>query len=466
MAISENPRTIDLDDVQGMITLGYGNLYKTAYLSLKVTDKKRAQKWLKEQIPLVDSGNHQIKSHRTIHFAFAANGLKALGLSDKNLATFPIPFREGLSTTHRNRVLGDHGQNAPELWNWGSDNSEQILMILHAKDDENLESFLKERQEEIESSGGLEIVRVINGFLREDNKEPFGFHDGISQPVIKGSGKSGPDFDIIATGEFLLGHENEHKDISYSPTIEEEQGETNLLPESSVFKGKRDLGKNGSFMVFRQMEQDVDGFWKAMERHTLNEDGTVNEEEKIRLAAKCVGRWPSGASLVQYPDRDPGGDDHSSDDFGYSETDPEGLKCPFGSHMRRNNPRDTLRWYDKKQSLKISKRHRIIRRGRTYEEGDKTGLLFICFNADFELQFEFIQHVWSNNNQMRHLTNDIDVIIGVADPNNPDSLARQFTIEKEPVNEHYSGWDQYVTIKGGAYYFFPSITALNYLTTL
>lgn len=466
MAVSENPRTINLDDVQGMITLGYGKLYNTAYLSLRVKDKAMVQKWLKHQIPLVDSGNHQIKSHRTIHFAFAANGLKALGLNDKNLASFPRPFREGLSTSHRNRILGDHGQNAPELWNWGANNNEEILMILHAEGSDSLDTFIKEEKDKIEANGGLEIVRTIHGYLREDNKEPFGFHDGISQPIIKGTGKAGPDFDMIATGEFLLGYENEHKHISYSPLIEDPQGDLSLLPKSDAVQGRHDLGKNGSFMVFRQMEQDVDAFWKAMERHTLNEDGSVNEDAKIRLAAKCIGRWPSGASLVEYPDRDPGGDDHSSDDFEYSETDPYGLKCPFGSHLRRNNPRDTMRWYNKKQSLKISKRHRIIRRGRIYEEGDKIGLLFICFNADFELQFEFIQHGWANNNQMRHLTNDIDILIGVPDPNNPESPSRQFTIENNPVNEHYSGWDQYVTIKGGAYYFFPSITALNYLTTL
>lgn len=465
MAIVENPRTIDLDDVQGMLTLGYANLYKTAYFSLRVTDGKRAKEWLKSKLPQVDTGNHQIKNPRTLHFAFAANGLKALGLSDRNLQNFPLPFLEGLCTEHRNRILGDYGLNAPEKWNWGADNSEEILMILHAGTDEDLSAFIQEERADIEQNGGLTVYRVQLGYLPEDNKEPFGFHDGISQPIIKGSGKSGPDFDIVEPGEFLLGYPNEHGHISYSPLLLEHQGDSGMLHDSLAVPGQRDLGKNGSFMVFRQMEQDVEGFWKSMERHTLNPDGSVNEEAKQRLAAKCVGRWPSGASLVQYPDADPGGD-HSSDNFGYAETDPDGLKCPFGSHLRRNNPRDTLRFYDKKQSLKITRRHRIIRRGRTYEEGDKIGLIFICFNADFELQFEFIQHVWSNNNQMRHLTNDIDVLIGVPDEENPHKDKRQFTIENEPLNEHYQGWEQYVTIKGGAYYFFPSITALNYLTTI
>ncbi len=465
MAIVENPRTLNLDDIQGMLTLGYSNLYQTAYVSLKVLDNSAAKTWLKQQLPLVDSANHQVKTSRTVHFAFAAKGLLALGMKEENLSSFPLPFREGLNTEHRTRILGDYGENDPNNWNWGSNNAEEILMIMHAASDDDLDRFIQEQREGIELNGGLEIVRVIRGFLPEDNKEPFGFHDGISQPVIKGSGKPGPKHDIVATGEFLLGYPNEHNQISFSPIIEVEQGEMSLLPKSNLFHGKHDLGMNGSFMVFRQMEQDVDGFWKAMEEKTLNEDGSINEEAKIRLAAKCIGRWPSGASLVEYPDKDPGGDQHC-DDFGYAETDPDGLKCPFGSHLRRNNPRDTLRWYGKEQSLKITKRHRIIRRGRTYRENDKTGLLFICFNADYELQFEFIQHVWANNNQMRHLTNDVDVIIGMPGEGNPHNDKRQFTVENSPVKEYYSGWDQFVTIKGGAYYFFPSITALNYITTI
>ena len=191
----------------------------------------------------------------------------------------------------------------------------------------------------------------------------------------------------------------------------------------------------------------------------------------MRLAAKCVGRWPSGASLVMFPDGDPGGT-HENDDFEYADQDPDGMKCPFGSHLRRNNPRDTMRWYDKDQSLKVSNRHRIIRRGRTYElpatkENEaEIGLHFICFNTDIEMQFEFIQHTWANNNQSEHYSDDIDILIGMQEKHNPDQSRGQFTIPNKPVNEYYEGWEQFVTIHGGAYYFFPSITALKYLTTI
>ncbi|MBX2828776.1 MAG: hypothetical protein KTR22_11470 [Flavobacteriaceae bacterium] len=473
MAIIANPKTIDLKDVQGMITRGYGKLYETAYFLLKVEDKEKAKEWMKAMIPLIDSADISDHSEKTIHLAFTPEGLAALGMSKENIEGFPVPFREGISTQDRNRILGDWGENDPKKWRWGGHQEGfHILMIFHAKDKESIAAFLQEEKDRLQNSGGCTLMREMRGYLRPDNKEAFGFHDGISQPVIKGSGRPGPENDIIETGEFLLGYKNEHNQFPFSPLLKKEEGNTSLLQDDAAGSGKKDLGHNGTFMVFRQMQQHVDEFWKYMEQNSLNPDGTPNEEAKIKLAAKCVGRWPSGASLVNFPDKDPGGS-LENDDFGYADIDPDGLRCPYGSHLRRNNPRDAFRWYDKKQSLKITRRHRIIRRGRTYElppengsDKGEIGLHFICFNANIELQFEFIQHAWANNNQMRHLHNDIDVIIGVPDEKNPKANHSGFTIQAEPVNQFIDHWERFVTIRGGEYFFFPSISVINYLTTL
>ncbi|GAB5417079.1 MAG: peroxidase [Crocinitomicaceae bacterium] len=472
MAIQPNPKTLDLADIQGMVTRGYSKLYKTAYFSLAVTEAESAKKWLSNVLPEVDSADdHKIQKDRMIHLAFGYQGLKNLGMFEENVDTFPLPFREGISTPNRNRILGDWGTNAPESWRWGGGNEEEILLIFHAKDDSIMEEYLQSYRDSIVASGGLSIRNEMLGHLRPDNKEPFGFHDGISQPVIKGCGRKAPELDLIEPGEFLLGYKNEHGRFPDSPLVKKEQGDTKLLSDDVRNTGLKDIGRNGTFMVFRQMQQHVDAFWKSMEQHTLNPDGSVNEEAKIRLASKCVGRWPSGASLVNFPDGDPGGS-HTNDDFGYADTDPDGMKCPFGSHLRRNNPRDQVRWYGKKQSLKVSNRHRIIRRGRIYElpadgaQESEIGLHFICFNANIELQFEFIQHTWSNDNQTGELSNDLDVLIGMPEKHNPDQSRGQFTVQNKPVNEYYEGWEQFTTIKGGAYYFFPSLSTLKYLTTI
>ncbi|MBL4604565.1 MAG: Dyp-type peroxidase [Flavobacteriaceae bacterium] len=473
MAIISNPKTLDLNDIQGMVVRGYGKLLETAYFLLEVSSAKQAKAWMHNILPIIDSADISSHSEKTLHLAFTPKGLNALGMDKDNLDNFPVPFRESIATEDRSRILGDYGENNPDRWRWGSnDDKLHMVLIFHAKDKPAMNTFIEEEKKRLNKTGGITIIKEMKGYLNPDNKEPFGFHDGISQPVIKGSGRSGPENDLIATGEFLMGYKNEHNQYPYSPLLDTDQGNTTLLKEDAAGSGKKDLGHNGTFMVFRQMEQHVDDFWNYMTDKTKNEDGSINEEAKIKLASKCIGRWPSGASLVNFPDKDPGGD-LSNDDFGYADKDPDGLRCPYGSHLRRNNPRDAFRWYDKKQSLKVTRRHRIIRRGRTYEipsnAGDdkkETGLHFICFNANLELQFEFIQHAWSNNNQLRHLSNDIDVIIGVPPEGDPNNEKRQFTIQAEPVNKYIDDWKRFVTIRGGEYYFFPSISVINYLTTI
>ena len=491
MAIVDNPKKIELDDIQGMVVRGYGSLMFTAYLFLRIEDSAKAKAWINLVHPEIDSAIPK-EVNSTLHLAFTPSGLTKLGLSEVNLANFSTPFREGMDQENRNRQLGDYGPNSPRNWRWGGAEGKKdlhILLILHAKDEAGLFELIEKEERRIGKEGernwkGLTVFHKILGYSRKDQKEPFGFHDGISQPVIKGSGRSGPENDIVETGEFVLGYKNEYGEYAFSPLITESQGDLSLLKEDAAGSGFKDLGRNGSFMVYRQIEQHVDRFWDYMlEKSDDKLDGAV------RLASKCVGRWPSGASLVDFPDYDPKGSP-SNDDFGYAKEDPHGLRCPFGAHMRRNNPRDAFRWYGPKQSLKISKRHRIMRRGRTYIQSkdpkvpfppepvgkgskatgekpyDEIGLHFICFNTNLELQFEFVQHAWANNNQLRNLNNGVDVIIGVPNDKDPNKETNHFTIQAEPTNQYVDELKQFVTIKGGEYFFFPSLSTIQYLTTL
>lgn len=473
MAIVKNPNTLELDDIQGMIIHGYGKLLETAYILLKVTDPVKAKSWLAKVYPSITSAQKQEGLNKTSHLAFTANGLEALGMEDANLKSFPAPFREGMVSEYRSRILGDYGQNDPQNWRWGAkDKDLHISLILHTETKDQMTALIQEQKALLEAEGGIEVLKDLSSFLRSDHKEPFGFHDGISQPTIKGSGKPGPENNIVETGEFLLGYKNEHQRYPHSPLLEKSQGDQSLLFKDAAGSGKLDVGHNGSFLVFREMEQHVDAFWDSMAKKTLNADGSVNEKAKVKLASQCVGRWPSGASLVNHPDEDPGGS-VDNDDFGYAEKDPHGEKCPFGSHMRRNNPRDSHREYSPEQSLKITKRHRIVRRGRNYlnpvvegQQKAEEGLMFLCFNANIEMQFEFIQQTWSNNNQMSQTSNDVDIIIGVPALNDPFAAKTQFTIQKDVANESVDGWEQFVSIKGGEYFFFPSMSVIKYLATL
>src|SRR5262249_57657409 len=122
-------------------------------------------------------------------------------------------------------------------------------------------------------------------------------------------------------------------------------------------------GRNGSDLVGGQLAQDVDGFWRYAQEATRRPDGSADQEASVALAAKMVGRWPSGAPLARTPDRD---DPRFAGDnsFGYHHADPTGYACPLGAHVRRVNPRDSL---DPRPgtvaSLRVNDRHRLLRRG-------------------------------------------------------------------------------------------------------
>ena len=466
--------SLELSDIQGYIVRGYKHMQYSRYAVLRVTDPLSAKQFLKDTVHAITNCTHFPKTN-CLNIAFTCAGLQALGLKSSNLANFTRPFREGITADHRRRLLGDIDSSAPETWQWGGPNNEEvhILLMVFGKDKETALTYYDRLQAQF--SAGLKEVIQLDGQTLAMNREHFGFRDGISQPIIKGSGKHGPADDYINAGEFLMGYKNEYDVYPDTPVLSEEQGNVFILPFDAGGTGKKDLGRNGTYMVMRQMQQDVSGYWKFMNEKTKNPDGTINAEESVKLASKMMGRWPSGAPVVKFPDKDPGGE--SNDDyFRYSDHDKEGLKCPFGSHLRRTNPRDTFEDNGPEQSLKLTRRHRIMRRARLYGDpfagsptnytpNGEVGLLFTCFNTDISRQFEFIQYTWANYPKFMQLYNDPDPICGVRE-NPVPGTEQNFTIQCEPVNKSITGLQRFITTKGGAYFFFPSLTAIEYLSTI
>ena len=168
--------------------------------------------------------------------------------------------------------------------------------------------------------------------------------------------------------------------------------------------------------------------------------GELNPQFMVWLAAKMVGRWPSGAPLLLAPDADR--PDLRTDDFLYASVDPDGLACPFGSHIRRTNPRDQVGPAGPVESLHMSARHRILRRGKLYgpplfdhaaltqpenpealrrmldlqDDHQTRGVHFLCVNASLKDQFEFIQQAWVNNPNFGGLVDNRDPLVGDNDP--------------------------------------------------
>jgi deferrochelatase/peroxidase EfeB len=161
-----------------------------------------------------------------------------------------------------------------------------------------------------------------------------------------------------------------------------------------------------------------------------------------------------------------------NNDFGYHFDDPDGLRCPMGAHIRRTNPRDGIE-HDPAQSRITTSRHRLLRRGIAFgaplpddseDDGASRGLYFICLNADIRRQFEFVQQTWANNPKFAGLSDDRDPIMGNnMDPAAPDNEPRNFTIQRSPFRTRCTGLPRFVEVRGGGYFFMPSMAALHFL---
>jgi Dyp-type peroxidase family len=236
--------------------------------------------------------------------------------------------------------------------------------------------------------------------------------------------------------------------------------------------GGADLGRNGTYLIMRQLRQDVTGFWHYLESVTRNPDGSTNRQAMVHLGARFVGRWPGGAPLVLSPEYDDPSLSNATD-FSYHAQDADGLRCPLGAHVRRTNPRDSLDPDPGSQaSVDVGNRHRLLRRGREYgpligddlttvvDDGAERGLHFVCLCANIARQFEFVQHTWANNPKFDGLYEDPDPLVG------PHDQSTCFTIPRKPVRTRFTGLPQFVTVVGGAYFFLPGIKAILYLASL
>lgn len=467
--------------MQGLVARAYGRLPHARYLLCAVADPAAARAWLGQVAPGVSTAAGQDEGCGLI-VAFTYAGLAALGLDDEALATLPRPLQEGMVTPHRSRILGDTGPSDPSGWRWGGPANPAIhlLVVIYAPDEAELARELAARREAY-AAALTEVAAPIDGLLK-GGSEHFGFADGLSQPVIKGWPRrtrsvrpAAPPppikWEEINPGEIVLGYPDNYEKPAEGPTVADRGDARSLLPAAPWAPGRRHLGHNGTFLVFRQLTQDVAAFRRFTEQASQASAARGEALSPEKVGAKMVGRWPSGASLVVFPDADPG--EAGTNDFGYHDKDQAGFNCPAGAHVRRSNPRDSSAESAEK-ALVSSKNHRVLRRGRPYglalvdpptqpgeEAGAERGLLFLCLNSDFERQFEFIQHTWLDNGFFAGLCGEVDPVAGPQ----PDG-GGIFTVPDVPVRREFTGVPQFVTTMGGAYFFLPGVRALRYLASL
>ena len=459
---------LELDDIQGILLRGYDELDGAVLVLLRVGDATAARRWLATVGATVTSAGRP-PGDEAVNLAFTAAGLAALGLRQPR--GFAPEFLQGMVTPHRSRILGDTGDDAPDRWAWGGPRTDPVhaLLMLYARDDDAARALHARARQHYLASGLAEVAVLTTQLMKIPGgvKEHFGFRDGIGQPAIAATALApAPPENTVAPGEFILGYPNEYGQCPESPVVADDP--SGALPPLRAGGAGFDLGRNGTYLVVRQLAQLVAPFWQFV--RAAAGDG----EAAIRLAAKMIGRWPSGAPLALSPDRDRA-ELGAADDFGYAGTDSAGFACPFGAHARRANPRDALPLLAPADSTRESRRHRIIRRGRAYgpplhpsfdpahlletpDDGAERGLHFLCLNADLERQFEFIQHTWIGNPTFDGQYDAPDPLLG-------GRLAGTvvFVEQGKPVRRRWQGLPSFVRVRGGAYFFLPGLRALRHL---
>jgi len=477
----------DREDIQGIVLSGFGHLLYATYEVLTITDRQGAKAWLQRIIPEVTTAKPWpqnpdgsiAKPEVTCNLAFTHAGLVAMGLVDRALNTCPREFTEGMAEPKRAEILGDTGASAPDQWEFGGPNGPPIhvIMLLHGPSPERLDSY---RQQLLsEADGGLSQIATETGFRVPSFKEHFGFNDSVSQPDIEGLSKPRRNTqNTIAVGEMLLGYPDGYGILPITPVVPNSADPENLL---APFPGPelpdvKDFGHNGSFLVYRKLAQDVAGFWRYIAAQTVDDQGHPDPEAMALIAAKFVGRWPSGTPLTLAPEQDnPQLPDKNA--FAYLAEDADGRRCPVGAHIRRTHPRDSLLDAPGEGSLTTSSRHRILRRGSLFgaplfplddieagklpldieDDGQSRGLHFFCLNADIGRQFEFVQQTWANDPRFNGLYDNKDPLIGDNDGTGT------MTIPRCPVRQRLLNLPRFVTMRGGAYFLLPSLKSLRFL---
>jgi Dyp-type peroxidase family len=454
---------LERDDIQGNVLRGYGFPF-ARYRFARVRDAGPARAWLAAQAdPVTTEREWDAEPSPARNVALSFAGLCALRLPGHVLDSFPADFRQGMA--ERAPLLGDPD---PDRWEPGLRAGEiHVLVTLAGLDEAALAAEAARVAGEM-AANGLEPGFEQPAAVLERGREHFGFTDGFGQPAIAGvarhdtPGQGVPvrrrpwhrrRADVVPSrtdrrlawralkaGEFVLGYDDEDGGLPPAPAPP--------------------LHRNGTYMVWRKLHQDVAGFREFL---AAAAEATGLSDEHV--AARLVGRWRDGSPLVLRPDHgdeELGNDRARVNDFGYA-GDPHGVACPRGAHVRRTNPRDGLMGRGR-----LTARHRILRRGMPYgpelpegapDDGRERGLVFVSFQASIERQFEIVQERWCNDGDPFGLARTPDLVSGAIPTPARIGLGGRPPLFATAMQSH-------VMPRGGEYLFVPGVAGLRALGAL
>ncbi|MNJ46852.1 Dyp-type peroxidase family protein [compost metagenome] len=389
--------------------------------------------------------------------------------------------------------LGDViGANAkPADWTFNIQDSDRVDVLIIAGHNTRLLLEQSAKKWLAKLLPAFTLVITEYGRRRLGDKEFFGFHDGVSQPAVRGITPDGdylsrrviaeddprstyfakPGQMLVWPGSFLFGYPGQSSSVTQA-------GATVQPPMPWM--------RNGSYLVFRRLLQDVVAFRNAvdgMEQH-LKQQG--EEVPSGWVAARLMGRWPDGTPLTASPtgeDTKISENPNRINNFRFFASlsptpladsgeppqmlpevpaDPLGLACPRASHVRQVNPRDGI--------SEIGQEHHprklMLRRGIAFgPEVDDTpgadrGLLFLSYQTSIVEQFKFVQVNWANATQ-RPTGDGRDPIIGQDGTRETKRSIQIFASSGRQFRCSFSG--RWVIATGGEYFFTPSISGLKHL---
>lgn len=368
------------NDVQGNVLAGFNKPHMHFLIVQLPRAVTAARAWLGEIAPRV-ACTREVAEHNALFRARRADPRSWLGLAltRGGLEALGVDVRQELAEHHaflvgpaaRAEELGDVGDSAPTRWAFGREGARIDAVVSVAADEapDELDELVRAC---CDRHGGA-VVHTLKGAklgVGRHSHEHFGYRDGISQPRVAGYHDVEP---AVKPGEFLLGWESE--------------------------SGDRDEGlgwlHNASFMVLRQLEQDVRAWRKVSEREAAGGND--------RWPARVMGRQPSGRPTAPHTDID-------AFDF---ENDRDGEHTPLDAHIRKVSPRD---------GAFAPQRRRLMRRGIPYgprfedDEEAERGLVFVAFMASIERQYEYVQRLWVNRSDFPRRGAGRDAVIGRVDP--------------------------------------------------
>lgn len=482
------------EDIQALAKSGLGALPASCFLLLDVGDVAAARRWLGAvrltsvaDLDAARAGGTIVAT--AIQLALSAPGLAALGVAAATIAQFGPEFRQGLGADEsRSRRLGDIGANAPANWAWGADGDvPHLLVLLYAMPDA-IDAYVETVLAELAPGW---VLRCREACAPQTGYEPFGFLDGISQPVVDWAGVREPGHDArythwLAAGEVLLGYTNEYRCLTDRPLLDPAMAPQ--LPRARDAPERADLGRNGSYLVYRRLAQDVPLFWSTLAAAAGNLTGA------IELAEAMVGRGIDGQpNPAQGVRTIAGGEAYDLNGFGFDD-DAGGNICPLGAHIRRANPRNAdlpvvpdglfdkvlmtvgLSGNVRDDTVSSTRFHRIARRGRRFggslspleaarpdAVNPQAGLHFIALQASISRQFEFVQGAWINSAKFAGLSGESDPLLGNRCPFPGAMPTDGFSRPGPDGGIATFRLPQFVTVTAGGYFFLPGLRALAFI---